>query len=289
MEYFVPASVAEAIEIAGEEAARGRRARYLAGGTDLAVQLADGAPAPEALVDLSGITELRGIRSDATGLSIGAAVTLEELAGRSDLPACLVQGARAIGSPQIRCLGTLGGNLCNASPCGDTLTPVIALEGRLVLLSRGGRREVPAGEFFTGPKATVLQEGELLSEVRFAPRALRGGSAFRMIGKRNGQAISQVNVAVWLEVEPRSGAVRAVRIAAGSVAPTPIRLARAEALLEGRVVDEELEREAAGAAAGEIRPISDVRASAEYRRALTAALLREALAQALDEAQAGRA
>jgi carbon-monoxide dehydrogenase medium subunit len=289
VEYFVPASVAEALQLVGEEAARGRRARYLAGGTDLAVQLADGAPSPDALLDLSGIAELRGIRSDSTGLSIGAAVTLEELAGRSDLPACLVQGARAIGSPQIRCLGTLGGNLCNASPCGDTLSPVVALDGRLVLISAGGRREVPAGEFFTGPKATVLREGELLSEVLFAPQAMRGGSAFRLIGKRNGQAISQVNVAVWLEIEPRSGAIRAVRIAAGSVAPTPIRLARAEALLKGQVADEELERTAARAAAGEIRPISDVRASADYRRAVTAALLREALAGALDEARAGRA
>lgn len=289
MEYLVPGSIAEALRQVGEEAARGRKARFLAGGTDLTVQLADGAPAPDALVDLSGLAELRGIRLDSTGLSIGAAVTLEELAGRTDLPACLVQGVRAVGSPQIRCLGTLGGNLCNASPCGDTLTPAIALEGRLVLLSAGGRREVPAEDFFTGPKATVLREGELLSEVLFGPQALRGASAFRMIGKRNGQAISQVNVAVWLECEPGSGAIRAVRAAAGSVAPTPIRLARAEVLLKGRIVDEELEREAAGAAAAEIRPISDVRASADYRRAVTAALLREALAQALAEARAGRA
>jgi len=289
MEYRVPASIAEALKIAGEEAARGREARFLAGGTDLMVQLADGAPAPDALVDLSGLEELRGIRLDSTGLRIGAAVTLEELAGRADLPSCLVQGARAVGSPQIRCLGTLGGNLCNASPCGDTLAPVIALQGRLVLASAGGRREVPAEEFFTGPKATVLRRGELLSEVLFAPPTLRGASAFRKIGKRNGQAISQVNVAVWLEIEPGTGVIRAVRIAAGSVAPTPIRLVRVEALLQGRTVDEELERAAAGAAASEIHPISDVRASAEYRRAVTAALLREALAQALDEARAGRA
>jgi CO/xanthine dehydrogenase FAD-binding subunit len=289
VEYFVPNSIAEALRQVGEEVARGRRARFVAGGTDLAVQMADGAPAPDALVDLSGLSELRGIRLNRQGLRIGAAVTIEELALRTDLPACLVQGARAIGSPQIRCLGTIGGNLCNASPCGDTLTPVIALDGRLMLLSEGGRREVPAEDFFTGPKATVLREGELLSDVLFGAQALRGGSAFRMIGKRNGQAISQVNVAVWLECEPSSGAIRAVRAAAGSVAPTPIRLARVEALLRGQVVGEELERDAASAAAEEIRPISDVRASAGYRRAVTAALLREALAQALAEARAGRA
>jgi carbon-monoxide dehydrogenase medium subunit len=288
VEYFVPGSIGEALRRVGEEAARGRRARFLAGGTDLAVQLADGAPAADTLVDLSGLPELAGIRPQGQGLRIGSAVTIEELALRADLPSCLVQGARAIGSPQIRSLGTIGGNLCNASPCGDTLTPVIALDGRLVLLSAEGRREVPAEDFFTGPKATVLREGELLSEVLFGAQALEGGSAFRMIGRRNGQAISQVNVAVWLTCDPGSRAIRDVRAAAGSVAPTPIRLARVEALLRGQAGGEELERAAASAAAEEIRPISDVRASADYRRAVTAALLREALAQALAEARARR-
>jgi CO/xanthine dehydrogenase FAD-binding subunit len=288
MEYFVPRLLGEALRCARDEAAGGRRARFVAGGTDLAVQLAEGACAADILVDLSALPELQGIRIDEEGLRIGAAVTIEELAARTDLPACLVEGARAIGSPQIRSLGTIGGNVCNASPCGDTLAPVIVLGGRFGLVSPEGRREVPAEAFFTGPKATVLREGEILSEVLFGAQVLRGASAFRMIGQRNGQAISQVNVAVWLECDPRSGAIRSLRAAAGSVAPTPIRLARAEALLLGRVAGEELERAAAEAAAEEIRPISDVRASAGYRRAVTAALLREALAEALAAARPGR-
>jgi carbon-monoxide dehydrogenase medium subunit len=267
MEYFVPRLLGEALRCARDEAAGGRRARFVAGGTDLAVQLAEGACAADILVDLSALPELQGIRIDEEGLRIGAAVTIEELAARTDLPACLVEGARAIGSPQIRSLGTIGGNVCNASPCGDTLAPVIVLGGRFGLVSPEGRREVPAEAFFTGPKATVLREGEILSEVLFG---------------------AQVNVAVWLECDPRSGAIRSLRAAAGSVAPTPIRLARAEALLLGRVAGEELERAAAEAAAEEIRPISDVRASAGYRRAVTAALLREALAEALAAARPGR-
>ncbi len=282
MEYLLAGSVEEALGLAGGLAARGRRARYVAGGTDLAVELAGDAASAEraALVDVSGIPELLRLDSDPDGLRIGACVRLETLARREDLPACLVQGARAVGSPQIRALGTLGGNLCNASPCGDTLAPVIALGGRLVLASPAGRREVPAEEFFTGLKATVLRSGELLVEVRFA-RALAGRSAFRYIGQRQGQAISQVNVAVW--VREAGGRVEEIRAAAGSVAPTPVRLAAAEKLVRGRAWSDELGREAGQAAAAEVRPIDDVRAPAAYRRLLTAALLREALGEACGE------
>jgi CO/xanthine dehydrogenase FAD-binding subunit len=285
MEYLIAGSVAEALRLTAGLAGRGRSARYVAGGTDLAVQLA-GSPAdgqPDALVDVSGIPELLLLeRAPGGALRIGAAVRLETLARSADLPSCLSQGARAIGSPQIRSLGTLGGNLCNASPCGDTLAPVIALGGRLVLAA-AERREVPAEEFFTGPKATVLRPGELLVEVVFDPAALAGRSAFRSIGQREGQAISQVNVAVWLRAE--GGRIVEVRTAAGSVAPTPVRLASAEKLLRGRAWSPELGREAGQAAAEEVRPIDDVRAPAAYRRLLTAALLREALAEACEGVQ----
>jgi len=282
MEYLVVRSVREALELYGKLAAKGRSARYVAGGTDLAVQLAGGAPAPapDALVDVSAIPELLRLELSPRGLGVGAAVSLQTLAERATLPACLVQGARAIGSPQIRALGTLGGNLCNASPCGDTLAPVIALGGRLVLASVEGRREVPAQNFFTGPKATVLRPGELLVEVLFGEEALAGGSAFRMIGQREGQAISQVNVAVWLRL--RAGKVAQIRAAAGSVAPTPVRLAAAEKVALDRAWSAELGRAVGEAAAAEVRPIDDVRAPAAYRRRVTAALLREALAEACE-------
>ena len=282
MEYLIAGSVEEALRLMGGLAGQGRSGRYVAGGTDLAVQLA-GAPAdgqPDALVDVSGIPELLRLEpAPGGGLRIGAAVRLETLARSADLPSCLSQGARAIGSPQIRALGTLGGNLCNASPCGDTLAPVIALGGRLALASVE-RREVPAEEFFTGPKATVLRPGELLVEVLFEGAALAGRSAFRGIGQREGQDISQVNVAVWLLLE--AGRVSEVRAAAGSVAPTPVRLTAAEKLLHGRAWSPGLGREAGQAASEEVRPIDDVRAPAAYRRLLTAALLREALAEACE-------
>jgi carbon-monoxide dehydrogenase medium subunit len=173
MEYLIARTVNEALGMTSG----GRPARYVAGGTDLAVQLAGGSTLPEALVDVSGIPELLRLERGPSGLVVGAAVTIERLAAADGLPVCLVQGARSIGSPQVRALATLGGNLCNASPCGDCLAPVVVLGGRLVLASPAGRREVPAEEFFTGPKATVLRAGELLVEVLFGAEALEGRSA----------------------------------------------------------------------------------------------------------------
>src|SRR5512136_661053 len=228
MEYHVAATVDEALGLlAGREGSR-----PVAGGTDLAVVLADNLVSAARLVDVARIPGLRGVRTTAGGLAIGPATTIAEIAARTDLPACLTQGARAIGSPQIRNLATIGGNVCNASPCGDTLSPLVALEAAFVLRSRAGSRTVPAGQFFTGPKKTVLAPGELLVEIRIPAPRLAGRSAFRMIGKRNGQVISQVNAAVWLAVE--GGVIRDARVAVGSVAPVPLRLKGAEALLAGK-------------------------------------------------------
>jgi CO/xanthine dehydrogenase FAD-binding subunit len=274
MEYRVATTVDEALALlAGREGSR-----PVAGGTDLAVVLADNLAAPPLLVDVAGIPALRGVRRTAEGLSIGAAATIAEIAARSDLPACLGQGARAIGSPQIRNLATIGGNVCNASPCGDTLSPLVALEAAFVLQSRAGTRTVPAERFFVGPKKTVLTPGELLVEIRIPAVRIGGRSAFRMIGKRNGQAISQVNVAVWVSVE--GGIIREARAAVGSVAPVPLRLSATERLLAGKPVAKLDLAAVLASVDAEIAPISDVRASREYRRLATRSLF----ADALDEA-----
>jgi CO/xanthine dehydrogenase FAD-binding subunit len=274
VEYRVAATVDEALALLG-----GRDgSRPVAGGTDLAVMLADGLTSPPLLVDVAGIPALRGVRWTADGVAIGAATTIAEIAARSDLPACLYQGARAIGSPQIRNLATVGGNVCNASPCGDTLSPLVALDAAFVLSSNAGTRTVPAEQFFIGPKKTVLRPGELLVEIRIASARLAGRSAFRMIGKRNGQVISQVNAAVWLAVE--GGVVREARVAVGSVAPVPLRLKGTEVLLAGRAVRGLDVEPVLARAAAEIAPISDVRASLEYRRLVTGSLLRDAILEA---------
>jgi CO/xanthine dehydrogenase FAD-binding subunit len=274
MEYRVAATIDEALALLASRDG----SRLVAGGTDLAVVLADSLASPPVLVDIAGIPGLRGVRRSPEGLAIGAATTIAEIAARSDLPACLCQGAHAIGSPQIRNLATIGGNVCNASPCGDTLSPLVALDAAFVLRSRAGRRTVPAERFFTGPKKTVLAAGELLVEIHIPAARLAGRSAFRMIGKRNGQAISQVNVAVWLAVE--GGVIREARAAVGSVAPVPLRLSATERLLAGKPVAK-LELAAVLACVDtEIAPISDVRASLEYRRLVTRSLFTDTLREA---------
>ncbi len=150
-----------------------------------------------------------------------------------------------------------------------------------------GARDVRAEEFFLGPKKTVIRADELLVEIRIDARHLRGLSAFRMIGKRNGQAISQVNTAVWLTAD--KGIISDVRLAIGSVAPIPLRLRKTEALLKGRAADAIEMKEVLAAADAEISPISDVRASVEYRRLVSASLIRECLEEVLIAARHGKA
>jgi carbon-monoxide dehydrogenase medium subunit len=298
VQYLRAQNLAEALDKAA--GAAGERTKFLAGGTDLTVQIAEGIVDPTLLIDISAARELQGVEQSPDGLRIGAAVTVAELleaggaAGSSpefvSIPRCLVQGAGSIGSPQIRHLGTIGGNVCNASPCGDTLAPLIVLSASFSLRSTRSSRDVPAEEFFLGHKATVLKPGEILESITIPASHLNGRSAFRMIGKRNGQAISQVNIAVWLkrgrnEASGRGAGgdvpIEDIRIAAGSVAPIPLRLGRAERILRGRIPDPSLLQTAAEEVREEIRPISDVRTSREYRRSVTASLFMDVMAEVL--------
>jgi CO/xanthine dehydrogenase FAD-binding subunit len=178
----------------------------------------------------------------------------------------------------------VGGNVCNASPCGDTLAPLVALGARFVLSSSRGERQTDAESFFTGPKLTVREHDEVLTEILIPEPFLAGSSAFRMIGKRNGQAISQVNLAVWLRQNERSGAIEEIRAAAGSVAPVPLRLSAAEQQLHGHTPERGLLDQAQAAVSREIRPISDVRTTEAYRRSVSSSLFREALEEALAHA-----
>ena len=277
MRYLKPSSVGEAVD--GLESAR---ATILAGGTDLCVYMAEGLCHPEALIDISGVDSLRGVET-AEGkhgeevVRIGACTSLAEIAVSEALPTCLRQGARAVGSPQIRNLGTIGGNICNASPCGDTLAPLLALEARFVLRSAGGTRTVESGAFFTGPKQTVLAPNEILEWIEIPASSRRKASAFRMIGVRRGQAISQVNAAISLAFI--DGGMSEVRAAVGSVAPVPLRLEALEALLTGKRIEDVGLADIEGAVLEGIRPIDDVRSSASYRQHVTVSLVFDAMGE----------
>jgi carbon-monoxide dehydrogenase medium subunit len=271
MEYYRPRTIKEALDFYED----GRM--YIAGGTDLGVLFSDFILEPEALVDLTLIEKLSGIIKTNDGIVIGACTLASDIAEAEILPACLRQGAGAIGSPQIRNMATIGGNICNASPCGDTLAPLIVLEAVFTIIGKGGERQAAAEDFFTGPKKTILKPGEILKEVFIPAGSIESGiSGFRMIGKRNGQAISQVNAAVWARFE--GGKIEDIRVAAGSVAPVPLRLKKTGAAVRGKAFtgDGDLQVLMAAlkkAAEEEIKPISDVRAAENYRRNVTGALL----------------
>jgi CO/xanthine dehydrogenase FAD-binding subunit len=239
----------------------------IAGCTDLLVAHAAATERPAGVLDLLRLDELRGVREVDGGLEIGATTTFAELQ-RSPLvvarsPA-LAAAAATVGAWQIQNRATLGGNVVNASPAGDSLPVLLALDATMVCASAAGRREVPADEFWVAYRRTALAPGELLVAVRLPAPAPGTRQLFRKVGTREAQAISKVVVALAARVE--GGAIAAARIAAGSVAATPVRLRAAESALVGRAPDSATADAAGRAAAAEVTPIDDVRSTAEYRR-----------------------
>ncbi|NOZ30082.1 MAG: xanthine dehydrogenase family protein subunit M [Chloroflexi bacterium] len=281
--YEVPQSLQEASQVLRHW---GPDARVLAGGTDLLVQIKESGWVPSCLVSLRRLDALKGIRWDEGRLWIGARTTMKELLGSSEARPCtaLLEGAGLIGSPQIRSVATIGGNICNAAPSADTAPGLIAL-GAEAVIADGGQRVVPVEDFFTGPGQTVLQTGELLTGVRIPRPPARSGSAYLRHTPRAWMDIAVVGVASYVQLD-EAGRCADVRIALGAVAPTPIRAPQAEAILRGESPTSEAIEAAARQAAQEARPISDVRGSADYRRHLVYVLTRRTLHMALARAQA---
>jgi CO/xanthine dehydrogenase FAD-binding subunit len=252
--------------------------RPIAGGTDLMVQLeADVGEPPAAVLDLWRIDALRGVAYDGYDVSIGALTTYTQLRAspvvRARLPA-LEEAAATIGAAQIQNRGTIGGNICNASPAGDTLPVLLAIDATFDLGSAAGERSVAARDFWTGYRETALRPDELLLRVRF-PVERRRHTRFRKVGTRAAQAISKVVLAMSYRED--GGRWFDVRVALGSVAATTIRARETEAVLDGTVPTEAVADRAAATLAGEIEPIDDVRSSADYRRSVSGRVLHRLL------------
>jgi CO/xanthine dehydrogenase FAD-binding subunit len=268
-----PSSLPQALELM---AAGGYRP--LAGGTDLMVQLeADVIEPPAAVLDLWRLGELRGVAYDGYDVTIGALTTWTELRAspviRARLPA-LVQAAATIGAAQIQNRGTIGGNICNASPAGDSLPVLLAVDATFDVGSVAGERTIPAREFWVAYRQTALRADELLLRVRFPVERGRH-TRFRKVGGRAAQAISKVVMA--LSYRDDGPLWRDVRLALGSVAPTPIRARHTEAVLEGASPRESVADQAAATLAEEIAPIDDVRSTAAYRRSVSGRVLHRLL------------
>jgi xanthine dehydrogenase small subunit len=257
--------------------------RPIAGGTDLMVALSgELGPPPDRVLDLWHLDELRGIALDGDGVSLGALTTYTEIRRsavcREHLPG-LVEAAATIGAAQIQNRGTLGGNIANASPAGDTLPVLLALDADIVCGSVRGERSVPAEAFWTGYRTTTLAPDELVVRIHI-PLALERETRFRKIGTRRAQSISKVVLALsWHDAGP-DALWTEVRLGLGSVAPTPIRAHQTEAALEGRPPTPETADRAAETLAAELHPIDDVRSTAEYRRLVAARVLHRLVREA---------
>ncbi len=250
--------------------------RPLAGGTDLMVQVAGeiGEP-PARVIDIWALDELRGIRVEADALVLGALSTYTEIR-RSPVVAeflpALGEAAATIGAAQIQNRGTIGGNVVNASPAGDTLPLLLALDAEMVLASAEGERTVPAGAFWPSYRVTARRDDELLVRVRI-PLVPDRQVRFRKIGTRRAQAISKVVMALAWTSGADGGVWTDVRLALGSVAATTVRAAATEAALEGAPPTRETADAAVAALEGELAPIDDVRSTAEYRRTVAGRVL----------------
>jgi carbon-monoxide dehydrogenase medium subunit len=259
--------------------------KFVAGCTDFIPALRSGKWAFDDglhVVDVRGVPEMAGIRRDGEDLVIGAGTRLIDVAD-SDLvqakaPA-LAEAVSQMASPQVRNIATIGGNLSTASPAADTAPPLLCLDAAVAIRGPGSRETVPLTRFFLGPGTTRMAPRELLTEIRF-PVPKDNESAHRVrIGLRTAFVCSIISVAARLQWDGK--AITAARIAMGAVAPTPVRLTEAEAFLVGTDGSPEVLAEAARLAAGAIAPISDLRASADYRRSMAETLTRRMLARCM--------
>jgi CO/xanthine dehydrogenase FAD-binding subunit len=269
-----PKSLPDAYRLLADGGATGWRP--LAGGTDLMVQITgELGPPPDHVLDIWGLDELRGIGLDGDELVIGALTTYTELRASAlvgELLPALALASATIGAAQIQNRGTVGGNLGNASPAGDTLPIWLATDAQIVLGSASGERSVAAADFFTGYRETACRDDELVLRVR-VPLLPRRHVRFRKVGTRRAQAISKIVMAVsWLT--GKDGGWTDTRVALGSVAATPIRSGSTEAALDGQHPVLSTADAAVAALEAEIEPIDDVRSSANYRRLVAGRVLR---------------
>lgn len=284
MNYLAPSSVSEAVQAL---AAHAGAAHVLAGGTDLLVKLRSGMIAPEVVVDVKAIPQLRGITSDANGFRIGAATSCAEIGEHAALAAAwpgVVEGLQLIGSKQVQGRASLGGNLCNASPAADSVPGLIAAGAICEIAGPGGERQVPIENIVTAPGRTSLARGEFIVAIRLPHPRPRSGDAYLRFIPRTEMDIAVVGAAVSLTLDDK-GVCTHARVSLGAVAPTPLLVADAAKALIGSSVDDKALAALASAASAACKPIDDKRGTIEYRVKVSGVLARRAATIALERAR----
>jgi xanthine dehydrogenase FAD-binding subunit len=280
---YSPATLREALRLLAEG---GEAARPLAGGTDAMVRLKDGSWQPRLWINLLRLRpDLSYIRMSGDSVEVGALTSFASLLASPIIQSCaplLAKAVRTIGGPAVRNMGTLGGNIGTASPAGDSLPALYALDARVRLASLRGERDVPIAAFITGPGRTAIQPGELICAVQFATQSRDELCAYEKLGLRSAHAIAVASVALRLAPTFGDRGHRLARVALGAVAPTVVRVPEAEAaLLQACPMCWDVVSYAVAAARAAAEPITDVRASAEYRRAMAGNLLLRGLTRLL--------
>jgi carbon-monoxide dehydrogenase medium subunit len=274
--YFCPKSLKEIWELKEKYP----DSWYIAGGTDLMVKIKNREIKPSTLISLRSIRELSEIKTGDV-ISIGSLTTISDLINHTKLASLfpiLIQAAKMIGSPQIRNVATIGGNLCNCSPCADTALPLLVLEARAVLTNSKGSREVPLDEFFLGPAKSCLNQTEILTQIHIDKSSSNFQSTF-LKKRRVRMDLAIASVAVFLEMKEKT--CLQARIAAGAVAPIPLRLYQVEELFQNSKITSEMIKEAQKIAVNSISPITDVRSTDVYRREIIGVFIKQAIQELL--------
>lgn len=275
--YYKPRSLDEVWKVKEKEP----EARFIAGGTDLMIQIRNGELSPPALISLRSIPELAFIEVDGSA-RIGALTPISDLIHHQELLdkfPVLVEAAKRLGCVQIRNVASIGGNLCNCSPCADMALPLLVLEAKVRLQGIKKSRIIPLNEFFIGPGESCLAPHEILAEILVDSPPQKAKTIFLKKGRVK-MDLAVVSVAVLLEMDGKR--CRKARLAAGSVAPVPLRLSNVEGLLEGATISKEIVAQAQQLASENISPITDIRSTSEYRRQIMGVYVRRALETLLE-------
>ena len=286
-QYFAPQKIEEALEILSQY---GKEIKVIAGGTDLLIQYYDRLYEVGSWLDLKNIKELKDIRINKNQMEIGAMVTHTQLEKSEDIKKyfpVLSQAAADIGSPQIRNRGTIGGNIVNASPAGDLLSPLMAYDAQFKLLSLQKEALISAEEFFIGPKKTLLEPAQLLIQIILPLPSERTYGSWIKIGKRKALIIATITLALVVEMAEDNETVKDVRTCLSSVAPTPIEIKEIREKMIGKKFNQLDFNQLGQIVEDKISPIDDIRGTREYRKDVAKNIMINALEE-IDSAFGGR-
>lgn len=275
-DYYAPETIDEACKLAAQT---GKGAMFLAGGTDLLIKIKRKLLSPKAVIDIKKIKGLDEVSFDKkNGLTIGPAVTLTAIENHpmiKDVYPAIADAAHATANVQIRNMASIAGNLCNAAPSAENAPLLMAMGALVTLKSESGTRVVPLDEFFKGPGKTIMKQGELLTSINVPPPPKGSGTSYQHISARGKVDISAVCVGAMLTM--KGDICEDARIFLGAVAPTPMMAKNAQKIIKGKKITEELLQTAGVEASKECKPITDMRATLEYRKLMVAVLTGRAI------------